>query len=297
MTLPNFLICGAGKCGSTTLWAVLRQHPQIFMPFDKEPKFFASEETTRGNHAHGLAWYESLFAPARDEIAIGEASMAYFFDVHTPRLIKEHLGAPKLIFILRDPSDRAHSHYWGERRRGDGLPSFDEVVRTKAEPYWKFQRAGNYASNLKRFLEHHEMENMLCLRFEDLKTRPDDVFVEICRFVGVDPALLPTETQAHSNPAAVPRSDKLERLMRNFPLKQQARSVLPDSLLNLGRRSFLIAKRLNRRAISKGRMSDESRALLVEEFHDEICELEALLNWNLTTWKSVEPNTRQGHAP
>ena len=117
MTLPNFLIIGSAKGGTSSLHYYLRQHPQIFMPDLKEPRFFALEGETLNfqnpdsaiNHdsVTNLREYKNLFANAINEIGIGEASPLYLYSEKAVRRIKHYVPDAKLIVILRNPVDRS----------------------------------------------------------------------------------------------------------------------------------------------------------------------------------------------
>src|SRR5437762_6880111 len=122
--LPNFLILGAAKSGTTSLYHVLKQHPQVFVTEKKELHFFVKEHWYR----RGMRCYARHFAPARAEHrAVGEATPVYLCHPAAPHRIREHLPEARLIAIVRDPVQRAHSHYWQERRRLNEHRSFDEV--------------------------------------------------------------------------------------------------------------------------------------------------------------------------
>ena len=105
---PNFLIIGAGKSGTTSLWSLLGQHPEIFVSRIKEPSFFSNDE----QYTRGWMWYESLFRGARGENAIGEASNSYSATgIHpdTVRRIVESLPGVRLIYLVRNPFERMES--------------------------------------------------------------------------------------------------------------------------------------------------------------------------------------------
>jgi hypothetical protein len=251
MTLPNFLIGGAGKSGTTTLWAVLRRHPQVFMPRVKDVSFFSSDVAPRSVYHHGIDWYGGLFAGAEGRIAIGEASVAYLYDPESPRLIQKHLGMPRMVFILRDPCERTYSHYWQERKRGVRLPPFDDLMRT-APPL-----------------------------FERMLRR-------VCEFLGVDPQHLPRDTARRSNPAARPRFDVLEhRVLRSPHLLRVARALVPGRLYPWARTALAGLKSMNRVEMAYRPMSAESRARLIDRFRAEIEGTETLLGWDLSAWKRI----------
>jgi hypothetical protein len=122
MTMPNFLIIGAAKSGTTSLHHYLKQHPQVYMSQIKEPSFFAFEGTKPAIPGPWKRWaahnfitdiqaYRSLFQGVSDEVAIGEASTIYLVHPTAPQRIRHYVPDAKLIAILRDPAERAYSNY------------------------------------------------------------------------------------------------------------------------------------------------------------------------------------------
>ena len=110
MRLPNFLVIGAAKAGTTTVYQYLKQHPQVYMSPRKEPHFF-SKNGTKDYPIPTLEDYQALFQEASDEIAIGEASTSYLTHPQTAERIQYHIPHAKLIAILRDPANRTYSLY------------------------------------------------------------------------------------------------------------------------------------------------------------------------------------------
>ncbi|MFC1759697.1 sulfotransferase domain-containing protein, partial [Planctomycetota bacterium] len=109
-TLPNFMIIGASKCGTTSLWEYLNRHPDVFWANPKEPMYFNWEL----KRPREIEWYASLFADAADKQAIGEATTSYTYAPHTakvPQRIHQLLPDCKLVYILRPPVARTYSHY------------------------------------------------------------------------------------------------------------------------------------------------------------------------------------------
>ena len=150
MRLPNFLVVGAAKSGTTSLFHYLEQHPDVFASPVKEPNFLAFPDDGRLNlrgpldeagmyryihrkTAKSFAAYRDLFADASRETAVGEASPRYFYIPHAAARIERYLGAPKIIVILRDPIARAYSHFLMNRRRGlEPLADFRDALDAEA---------------------------------------------------------------------------------------------------------------------------------------------------------------------
>lgn len=130
--LPNFLIIGAARSGTSTLYAQLQQHPDIYLPRNKRPEphfFFKTSEYDRG-----LANYtERFFSEWAGEKAVGEASTSYLFGGRTPELVASVLPNVRLIAMLRDPIERAHSNYWHSVASGLEKLSFAEAIEREDE--------------------------------------------------------------------------------------------------------------------------------------------------------------------
>jgi hypothetical protein len=173
MVLPNFICVGAEKAGTTPLFRILVQHRDIFMPRNKEThwfsKFYGTKERSYYEATHFRHW--------RGESAVGEATPEYMRSPRVPQRLKRDLGPDlKLIFCLRDPVKRAHSHYLQCVRILEESESFptalaDERKRLEANPYYGQRRAyvagGLYATHIRRYLKHFSKEQMAFLLFEE----------------------------------------------------------------------------------------------------------------------------------
>jgi len=203
--LPTFLIIGSQKSGTTSLYHVLRQHPQIFMPDRKEVNFFFLEEEYR----RGLQYYQAYFDPAPPQAsALGEASPGYICHPDAPARIHQLLPAAKLILTVRNPIDRAYSQYWDNRRSLSEHRTFAQVVEVALEPTYHPARLGyfsrgTYIQYIQRFLENIPRENLLVLLFDDLRHSPGSFYRQIYQFLEVDPDFYTPSMTTSFNPAAV----------------------------------------------------------------------------------------------
>jgi hypothetical protein len=147
MTLPNFVVIGASRSGTTTLHRWLHEHPDVFVPREKSPNYFASFEAIppwepaparamARQWVNDLTAYQSLFDDVDREVAIGEVSPVYLQAVGIPRRVRDLLPEAKLIVVLRNPVDRAYAHYLGRRRDGiEAVSSFSMLIEQElAEP-------------------------------------------------------------------------------------------------------------------------------------------------------------------
>lgn len=206
MTLPNFLIIGTMKAGTTSLYSYLSQHPQVYMSPIKEPRFFALEEaelSARQTNEHKAVWessvtrladYIALFDEVTDETAIGEASPIYmaWSNKAAPR-IKHYIPDAKLIAILRNPVDRAYSHFSHNVKVGvEQSTDFAEALRLdEIHQQWWYKKQGFYAMLLEPFRELFTEEQIKLFRYEDFQRDSVGVLREIFKFLEVDDHFVP----------------------------------------------------------------------------------------------------------
>lgn len=192
MTLPNFIIAGSQRSGSTYLHNLLVQHPDVFLPENKELQYFSDKYFKEKRI--DLKKYSSFFSKYKGQKAIGETTPCYMFHDWVPRLLSEHLGNIKIIFLLRNPVERAYSHYWHEISKKREWMSFEDAVRTEEDrikkDYWhkrnrSYSERGFYGKQIKGFLEVFPKENLLILFSEDLYKDPTSVLKEVCRFLNI----------------------------------------------------------------------------------------------------------------
>jgi hypothetical protein len=288
--LPNFLCVGAQKSGTTTLYEILKGHPDVFLPRKiKETKFFVLEE----KYVKGKAWYErEFFSEWNGEPAAGEIDPAMMFEEKSAQRIFDTLGRnTKLIFIFRNPASRAYSHYLMSRRKGFEELPFDEAIekesdRLKNEPGKKFNFSylsrGFYAAQVSRFLPFFPKENMLFLVFEDdfIKNRKA-TFGHIQQFLGVKQVELNLDIR--SNEAAVPKSKALHDLTRKRnPLRSVAGKLLPRKVRR-GIQKFLSGT--NTEAVSNPKLDPRrERELIQRYFIGDIHQLETITGRDLSSW-------------
>ncbi|MCK9504237.1 MAG: sulfotransferase domain-containing protein [Porticoccaceae bacterium] len=192
MKTPDFLVIGAQKSGTTTLFSLLRRHPQIYLPPQKEVQFFSNDNL----YEKGMDWYcsENFGSLSAHEIA-GEISPQYLLYEKVPKRIAKDLPNVKLIAILRHPLERSYSHYLMSRRRGQESRGFREAFEDsvryfrdgkpilEAEAYYQ---NSNYAEALQKYIELFGGEKILILFQEQLDKSPIDVLYKIYSFLGVD---------------------------------------------------------------------------------------------------------------
>ncbi|HWO75382.1 MAG TPA: sulfotransferase domain-containing protein [Bacillus sp. (in: firmicutes)] len=200
--VPDFLIIGAQKCGTTSLYNYLIQHPQVIPAKTKEIHFFDI------HFKNGWEWYCRQFPMAlepKENCITGEASPYYLFHPHTPSRILQLMPKVKLIILLRNPVDRAYSHYHLIARMGKETLSFKEAIRheeSRIKPelkkmledenyqstdyqYYSYLARGRYVEQLKTWMNLFPKEQFLIIKSEDLYFNPANTFHRVLDFLGL----------------------------------------------------------------------------------------------------------------
>lgn len=284
--LPNFLIIGAEKSATTWLYSKLKKHPGIFMPRTKELHFFnkyRSNLEMKDNYVKlGLNWYKNFFKDCNGQKAVGEATPMYLCDSYAPARIKETLGDIKLIAILRNPVDRAYSHYWMARSKGYTDLTFEEVVEQKTD---KFIKRGLYYKQIKRYLKYFDRDDMLIILFEDVIKCSEKVLKEIYRFLEVDTEFIPSNVNESENVSGEYKSLLLLKMISGvtkFFRRKVRMGFVVDFFKKIGFANFL--KQLNKRELDYPDMDDGLRKKLVDYYKEQNKNLADLLDEDLRCW-------------
>lgn len=194
MAGPTFIVIGAMKAGTTSLWSYLRTHPEIFMTEIKEPRFFIE----KFNWGRGVDWYESLFAGAEGAKARGEASVEYSMR-HAHQGVPERIAGlypdVKLIYLMRHPIERMRSQYFEDFVSGVETRPIDRALRE--HPTYLLCSA--YRFQIERYLACFRRDQILLLTSESLRSSRQDTLRGIFEYLGVDPSFVPPtiDTEAH----------------------------------------------------------------------------------------------------
>ncbi len=229
--LPNFIVIGAMKSGTSSLHRYLKGHPHVFMSEDKEPEYFATER----NWSRGQEWYESLFADAGDAIAIGEASTVYTkHPVHhgVPQRMARLIPEARLIYLVRHPLERIRSHYEHSLRLGSESKPLAEVVRE--DP--KYVNYSRYAIQFDQYLECFPREQLLMVTSEDLRNHTVATLSRIFGFLGVDPAWVPPQLNIEYHRTKRQEARPFARSLRRLPGYYPIARLAPDWMRTVYRR-------------------------------------------------------------
>jgi hypothetical protein len=203
--LVDFVAVGPGKCGTTWLYGLMKAHAQICESRVKETLFFEAY------HHKGHGWYESLFDARDGHRVAGEVSNTYIFDPLVAPRIHEYNARMKIVVTVRNPVERALSHFLWLRRNGARAASFGEALANRE--YGLLER-GRYFEKLTPYLELFEPAQIKVLVFEDLRKDADAYGASFLAFVGVDPQVPAFDTAKFQLEASVPRSRTVAKMLK-----------------------------------------------------------------------------------
>jgi hypothetical protein len=297
MPLPNFLIIGPPKCGTTALYAVLARHPQVYMSLVKEPYFFAFDGQPPNFVGPGsdhfrqhaiVDWerYLDLFAAATVPRALGEASPLYLTSYQPERTaanIHRRLPEVRIVAVLRQPADRAYSQFTYRRQQGyepladfrQALAEEDRRITANWPPACYYRRNGLYFTNLTPYFERFPRERIRVYGYEDLSERPQAVLTDLCHFLGIDAVLMPPQVD-RQNVTTWTRSRALQALLRQL---QSLKGLLPRCLRRM------IGPRLRTwNQVKPPPLDPALRRELTDIYRDEILRLNDLIGRDLSHW-------------
>lgn len=238
--LPYFIIAGAQKCGTSTLYSQLSQHPNVIPALTKEINYF------NWNYGKGLKWYRAHFPMAKQSASrakavpshfiTGEASPYYMFYPYALERIARTLPEARIIMMLRNPVDRAYSSYQHQRRAGRERHSFEEAIDLEPirlapeiekierdESYFSYNHThfsylarGIYVDQVKRYLKHIPKEQVLIIESERFFANSVAIYEEVLEFLGLPAFRLPDYKNVTKNPYEKMRSETRKRLVENF---------------------------------------------------------------------------------
>jgi hypothetical protein len=271
--LPDFLIIGAMRSGTTTLARLLQAHPEVFVPPVKEIHYFDQ------NFDKPVDWYRQWFRDADGARAAGEASATYMAEPQAPARMAGVVPEARLVAILRDPVDRAYSHYWHERKLGREQLGFREAL--EAEPKrtatdevlprlrFAYLERSRYLPQLQAVCEHYPRESLHVLILEEFERDPKAQFLSVCRFLGVDQSFVPAEVGRVFNRYAEPRSARLMQAAGRIPWRPLRRAV----------------DRVNVRRYGYPPMDDDLRRELTTRLAEDNRALAEWLGRDLSVWE------------
>lgn len=294
LSVPDFLVAGAAKSGTTSLYHYLKQHPALFFPRKKEPWFFdvyGREELDdpifqRVNPVTAPEGYRALFEPATSLQATGEASTIYLYRfrqaIGNIRRLHEAPERVRVIILLRDPVKRAFSHWLYDVREGQMELPFDDAIRAclrgEVSPYGDYIAYGLYRDQVRAWLEAFPRTRIHL--FDDLVDDAEGVVRDVLSFLEVDPDVS-LDTELVANVSGIPRSRRLaDFLLYPRTAKELVKRWIPE------RARVRLKTGLLRRLLRRPAPEPETVARLREIYRDDVKGLAELLDRDLRRWRA-----------
>jgi hypothetical protein len=291
---PNCFILGASKAGTTSLYYYLKQHPEVFFSAVKEPHFFDNDD----NFSKGVEWYVScFFGRSRGFKIRGDATPAYLYrtDIVIPRLrsVYPNQRLLKFIVLLRDPVERAWSHYLHMVRNGQESETFEgaldrEMERLKLTPdeWIGYFDGGLYSKQLDKWLDVFDRDQFFFLLSEELRGSPHENLKRICMFLEVDDKYI-FNVQSKKNVASIPRNKAFMRLFKQpYKVKHPLKLILPP-MMRKRIRHFLYELNLRPLKASEA-LSDELACRIRKAYLEDIKRVETIIGMDLRKWRSLD---------
>lgn len=306
--IPDFFIVGAAKAGTTALYHILSQHPEVYLSPIKEPNYFSTdikpeqfgtelqtrlkEQSLDDFLTSGMDGilhrayirdhdqYLSLFANAQNNKAVGEASVSYLFSQTAAKEIYKFNPSARIIIVLRNPLERAYSHYLMEKKLGYTNLDFNQAIQSelsaKDRKWGKsfiYIEAGLYYQQVKRYLDVFPASQVHIILYSDFKDDLLGTSRKLFQFLGINDEFIPDNKLY--NETLVPRSDLINRLGNLGNLRIKLRKILKGSKLKPVLKNFLYTKPGARQDIN---------ADYISYFRKDILKLQELIKRDLSSW-------------
>ncbi|UJG41567.1 MAG: sulfotransferase [Candidatus Heimdallarchaeum aukensis] len=293
MPKVSFFCIGAQKAGTTTIHSILKQHPKLCLPDIKETRFFDLDRKFK----KGLDWYFSTFFKCDESSYLGEVAPEYLYYKQVPKRIYNAFGnGVKFILIVRDPVERAYSHYLMNVRRGYEKLTFEEAIQREIKelnanhPYYQrynYLEKGMYYLNIQKYLDFFHKKNFIIFNFEydlclNIKKMIDKLFsfLDIPKY-DLNLNILKNEAYESKN-----------KFIRDFIYKDNfakkiIRCIIPDETFRYKLSKLLM--NFNKKPLDKKKINVELKEKLINEyFLDDIIKFEKLFEIDLHNWYSFD---------
>lgn len=304
LTLPNFLIIGAAKSGTSSLYWYLKEHPQIFMSPVKEPHFFSFTSESKKTKGPGdpipvaitnFEKYLQLFDKVDKEKAIGEASTSYLYRPEAAMRIFELIPNVKLIAILRNPAERAFSAYMHVvRDQRETAKNFKEAlsfekdrIAANWDPIWHFTNVGFYFNQVSRYYQYFKPNQIKIFLYDELVINRQKLLIEIFNFLNVNPNFLPVNLDIF-NVSGQQKNKLIYSVTETIfqepnPFRWLSRQIIPENL------RWKVTNWIRANNLKKQEIPPEIRNELIDLYREDNIKLESLINKDLSQWLEKTP--------
>ena len=276
----NTFIVGAPKAGTTSLHYYLNQHADVSMSSVKEPNFFSAKEVEslfyNSKCIDDSNDYHQLFSKEKRQIK-GEASVSYLFYENVPKRIYDYNSEAKIIIMLREPIERAFSHYLMDCRLGFCSEKLEDIIdnpQSYPQYFQQYLELGNYYSQLKRYYDIFGKEQLLVIFYEDFKTDTKKVMKSVFSFLQIKQQEIDFSIK---NPFLLASNALISKLYKFNIIRKGIKTIMPEHILSLISSKYFSAK-------SKPMLSKATEQQLKAFYKPDIFQLEKLLNIDLAKW-------------
>ena len=283
----DFFIVGAPKSGTTSLYHYLNQHQDICMSLIKEPNYFSSEELNdqglyyKAKVISKLESYHKIFIQEKDHQLLGEASVSYLFYQNVPLKIYKYNPTAKIIILLRNPIERAHSHYLMDYRLGHTKISLDAIlndssVKDHALLYQQYIELGFYYNQVKRYVDVFGHDNVCVMLYDQLKENNEELTNNIIRFLNVD-LNHGINFKTPYNRSKSSTNKIIQNLYSLTFIRKSVSFLFPNSIISYINKIFFNNK--------ENSLSTRLEDKLYNLYSEDILLLEKMLKIDLSSWK------------
>ncbi|UAB81923.1 sulfotransferase [Marixanthomonas sp. SCSIO 43207] len=290
----HFFVIGAARAGTTTLYSYLSQHPDIFLPNVKECNYFSSVQSLdkevykepkydKKYHMKIIASqkvYNNLFLPAKATQLKGDVSPSYLWDRDTAKRIFEHNSEAKIILSLRNPIDRAYSHYLMHYNTGyETEKTFEEALNAPKKPIWgggnMYLEMSSYFNQVKPYFDCFPSENIKVLIYEDWTKNKEKAFHDIYSFLGIQSFSKYAADEVYNKTQAIKNKKALD-ILRQEKVKRSIQKLIPEAWTEKVKQQFFYKE------TEKTSLSEETITRLKRYFKDDVKKTENLIQQPLT---------------
>ena len=278
---PNFFIVGGARSGTTSLYEHLKQFESIFLPSIQEPRYFSpnvNPDLFMTKTIRSKDKYLALYKDVKDEIAICDCSPTYLWDKDAPYLIHEQVPDAKIMMILRNPVERAYSHYLELYSIGTETDDFKTVVNKSLNCSKDYSDrvidCGRFAKQVQRYIDVFKRESIKIIIFEEFIKNTKQTIIEVLDFLNIDSNIEHLQFEKAYNQFVVPRNKFFKSLIRNNVLRKLGKNILPRNTLKK-------LKTITDKPVNKPKMDLETRKQLEIIYQPDILFVENLLGQKL----------------
>ena len=288
--MPSFVCVGAPKSATTWLFRCLGEHPEVFVPDFKETNFFTVCRWADDYESNGIDYYVDLFADAKPEQIVGDFSPDLLQDPFAPERLRALLPEARLIVMIRNPIERARSHYYYVRQRTRYREySLREILEDPSRDPAGFLSQGLYGEQLELWLAHFPIERFLVITTEEVRNAPEQVFRRTCEFIGANPNFVSSSLRSLANPARSMRIPALYGLSLRVSRFLATHGL--DRVRALLKRTGVprLIQRLNEAPAENPPLSPQEVYELAAFYREDNERLSQLLGRDYSSWLEVTP--------